>query len=207
MVFSHRILFPSVLLPALVFVSCDTVPEAESDGIVHVSSVERNIPASHTIDLTETLQLEYRILPENADNKNFTWVNSNPSVVSIDESGLVTPLKPGESIVGIKTEDLGVRGISILTVDEGVVHVRSIEMNLPRNYSIPISETYQIKVTVLPYRADNRNYRWEIEDPTVLTIDENDILRPLAVGMTQVKASASVSPPFWLCRTRLQPSV
>lgn len=183
-----KLLLVSTLVPTVFLVSCDKAAEIKTDGVIHVSSVELNIPPSHTIGITETLQLEYRILPENAQNQNFTWVNSNPSVVSIDENGLVTPLKPGESIVGIRTEDRGVRGISILTVDEGVVHVRSIEMNLPRNYSLPLSKTYQIKVTVLPYRADNRKYYWEIDDPEVLTIDQNDILRPLSVGMTQVKA-------------------
>lgn len=71
---------------------------------VHVTSVELEY---ETFRLTEgmTESLGYAISPADALDQTVTWTSSDPEVLTVDETGLVTALKPGTSEVTIKTND------------------------------------------------------------------------------------------------------
>ncbi|MFA5675619.1 MAG: Ig-like domain-containing protein [Christensenellales bacterium] len=42
------------------------------------------------LNVEETFQLEAEILPENAEDKSFSWISSDPDIAEINETGLVT---------------------------------------------------------------------------------------------------------------------
>lgn len=180
------------LAPALVLmlgVSCEQAEQSEGDGIVHVSSVQIGLDPQITIGLDETLVLSVKIFPENAEDQTYTLVNSNPAVVSLNDSTLVlTPLKPGSSIVGAVSTDGNIRAVSIVNVDEGFVHVSDIEINIPDQFNIIVKESYPIEVTVSPRKADNPKYSWEISDPGIVSIDEDDVLHALEIGTATICA-------------------
>lgn len=56
-----------------------------------------------TIYIDDTFQLIANIIPANAANKNVTWSSSDPTIVSVDEFGLVTGLKEGNAKVKVNT--------------------------------------------------------------------------------------------------------
>lgn len=58
-----------------------------------------------TINVQETLQLLYKVLPENATEKSVTFQSSQPDILSVDSTGLVTGLKAGTSTVTITAKD------------------------------------------------------------------------------------------------------
>ena len=170
--------------------SCEQSTQDKDDGSIHVQKVEIGLKSHVTIGLTETLQLKVGIYPENAEDKTYTLINTCPDIVDIDpETLLLSPLKTGSSIVGAVSTDNHVRAVSIVTVDEGFVHVSDIELgNLPDQYDIEVGTSLPIEVVITPNRADNPSYHWEIEDPTVVSIDEDDILHALNVGETEICA-------------------
>ena len=57
------------------------------------------------MEIGGTEQLEAQITPSNASNQKVTWESSDPEVVSVDESGLVTALAEGSAQVTVTTED------------------------------------------------------------------------------------------------------
>ncbi len=54
--------------------------------------------------------------PENASNKNLTWSISDKTVATIDELGVVTPLKAGEAVITVVTGDRVKRATCDVTV-------------------------------------------------------------------------------------------
>jgi hypothetical protein len=64
---------------------------ATGSGVVHVTSVSLNIMAyAFMNDGNYELQLEAKVLPENATNKNVTWKSSNERRITVDQTGKVT---------------------------------------------------------------------------------------------------------------------
>jgi hypothetical protein len=53
----------------------------------------------------ETFQLEYRIIPEDAENRNVTFVSSDLSVAVVDKTGLVYFIKSGKATITVITEE------------------------------------------------------------------------------------------------------
>lgn len=79
------------------------------DVFVEAISVEGICLSAKTIMLMEDdqEQLSYEITPNNADDKSVTWTIDDPSIANIDENGIITAIKRGETIITIKTNDGG----------------------------------------------------------------------------------------------------
>lgn len=71
---------------------------------LNVTSVSLNITELQMAKGT-TRQLIATVLPENATNKNISWLSSNPSVARVNEEGVVTAVSQGEATIVVTTED------------------------------------------------------------------------------------------------------
>lgn len=76
------------------------------DGLSKVSGIELN-QTDATVAIGDELQLIASILPATATNKNVTWESSNPTVATVSDAGVVTPLETGSTIITVTTEDGG----------------------------------------------------------------------------------------------------
>lgn len=59
------------------------------------------------IRVKNTDQLIATIIPADATTKDVTWTSSNSAVATVSSTGLVTALKPGTTIITVKTNDGG----------------------------------------------------------------------------------------------------
>ena len=57
------------------------------------------------LPLRGTMQLSATVLPENATNRSVSWVSSDETIATVDESGLVTALGKGTAAIYCKTVD------------------------------------------------------------------------------------------------------
>ena len=109
-----------------------------------VSSIELN-SSEENIRLYEndTIQLSANVLPEDAFIKDVKWTSTNTSVLTVDENGKVTALKPGYANVRASSIDgsfvnSGYCGIRVygktetpeVTIDDFTVGENKIETNL-----------------------------------------------------------------------------
>ncbi|MCL0096745.1 Ig-like domain-containing protein, partial [Thermodesulfovibrionales bacterium] len=69
----------------------------------------------------EPVQLTAIVEPENATNPVVTWSSDNPTVATVNENGLVTPVAIGTATISVTTVDGGYTGASTVTVIERVV--------------------------------------------------------------------------------------
>lgn len=66
------------------------------------------ILSKNDLELTvggENEQLSASISPANANNPNVIWSSSDPSVATVDENGVITPVGPGSAIITVTTVD------------------------------------------------------------------------------------------------------
>ena len=196
-----------VLLPS----SCDALEQDEYEGFVHVSSVSLNIDGRHVLDLSKTLQLEFTILPEDAEDKSFTWINTDPTVVSLDENGLVTPLKEGVSIVGIRTVDKGIRGVAIISVE--IAKATSVEITEPAYaFSDLLDPPHRLQAVVQPDDGQPRGLRWSSSDISCCLVDQEGLVTVTGGGSsvitvetldgTDLKATCTVTVPGTMVKDR-----
>lgn len=71
---------------------------------IPVTSLSLN---TNTIEMYEkkTQKLSYSILPSNASYQNVTFTSSNPNVATVDSSGNVTGINPGNCVITCTSED------------------------------------------------------------------------------------------------------
>lgn len=74
------------------------------DKIIPVSSVSLN-KSECEITVGESVALSAIIKPSNATNKYVTWVSSNETIVTVDDTGVITALAIGEAVITVKTDD------------------------------------------------------------------------------------------------------
>ena len=107
---------------------CETNPEAntaleQGETVELVISLGASVagvqiePTSTEIETGSTMQLSVIIEPANAENKTVTWTSSDPSIVTVDESGKITAgSSEGRAKITVTTEDGGHTAVCKVTV-------------------------------------------------------------------------------------------
>lgn len=116
--------------------------------------------------------------PDNAVNKTIIWSTSNPRIATVDESGMVTAIEPGECIITATSQDTGVFATCSLTVTEPVT---GISLNYT-DIAIYAGDKFALIPTVSPIDADNKAVTYLSSDTDIATVDENGIVTGLKGG-------------------------
>ena len=90
---------------------------AMSHGYFELHKLVIELPASalKQIDISETFQIPYHTLPANAA-ADITWMSHDPEILTVDNTGLVTPLKAGYGYITILADGNYAAGLSIEVV-------------------------------------------------------------------------------------------
>jgi hypothetical protein len=90
-------------------------PKPEEPDIIHVTDMYVAYDDLTLIEGEEYL-LRHTILPDSAENKQMAWSVQNPSVISVDSTGLISALNTGYSRVYAASVDAGIRVYSTVLV-------------------------------------------------------------------------------------------
>ena len=146
---------------------------------VSLDKEKAEMPESGTLQLTAT------VLPEDASNKNVKWISTNPSVATVDPTGLVTAIAKGNATIRVETEDGKRTDKCEVTVS---VPVESVSVN-PTTAELIVDRTLTLEAKVLPKEA-NQGVVWSSTDDKVATVNENGIVTARAKGTAIITATA-----------------
>jgi len=124
------------------------------------------------LDQGTTAQLKATVLPENATNKNVTWSSSDESIATVDQNGNVIAKNPGTATITVTTEDGSKTDTCEVIVTENTIHVTSVTLDKDKLELVQGKNT-QLKATVLPENATNKNVTWSSSDESITTVDQN----------------------------------
>jgi len=116
-------------------------------------------PADTSIAGGESLQLIAKFAPENATNKIVNYKSSNPTVATVDYSGLVKTLSKGQATISITTQDGNFSATSIINVTNTPLTVYRIKNRWLGTYLYDGGDRVKYSNT-----ASDKTYQWKLVD-------------------------------------------
>lgn len=138
-----------------------------------------------TINKGEIIELNTKVIPENATNKSITFSSSNPKVLTVSSSGKVTGISSGKATITAKANN-GVTSEIEITVYSSVTDIL-LSTNTVR---VQKDGNFKINAEVLPEDADNKNIEYKSENELIAKVNNTGIITGISEGTTRVIVSA-----------------
>ena len=161
-------------------------PKETKPQTIEVKSVEI-LNNNETLTVGNKLKINYRVLPENASNKNVTWSSSNEKVVTI-KNNEITAKSVGTATITVKTNNGKTDKINI-NVISNEISVNSISLNL-NNKTINVGETFTLTPSIQPSNATNVSITWTSNNTNVATIS-NGVVKGIKAGNAIITAKTN----------------
>ena len=143
------------------------------------------LPETESVSIGDTITLTPSIIPEYATNKKVTWSSSNESVATVDQNGVVSGKRTGTAVISCTTADGGHVAECVVTV---VVSAQSVVLN-KNTMTIEAGYNYQLKATVYPENATNKNVTWSSSNEKVARVNANGFVSAVAGGTCVITAT------------------
>ena len=165
----------------------NNVPK-QDDIIITFTTTDTDI----TLNKGETKEINYSL----SGNYNINWFSSNSSVATVS-NGVVTAIGKGIcNITGTVSAEGKIRTISVkVTVNEEEKEQEPEKPTVPQieklvistnKINIVVEETKKIEYRIEPTNGEIRSIKWDSEDPSIATIDENGTVKGIKEGSTVV---------------------
>ncbi len=128
----------------------------------------------------QTARLSYVMQPANASTADVTWTSSNPSVASVDGTGLVSARSVGTTVIVVRTVDGGYTSFCTITVQRIATGIKLDKNTL----ELKVGESYEFKPALIPADSTNTTITWESTDTKIATVDSK--------GKVTAKSNGSV---------------
>jgi prepilin-type N-terminal cleavage/methylation domain-containing protein len=150
-------------------------------GVVNVPVTSITVTSSSsTINVKgQTLQMGVTVLPSNATNKSVSWTIDNTTLATIDQNGLLTPLKNGTvTVTATALDGSGVLGTKAIVITNQDIKITSITLASSTG-STSLKKggrTLTVIPTITPSNATNQTITWSVNNTTYATINSSGIL-------------------------------
>ena len=165
------------------------------DDNVAVSYVTLDKTSDTIYGIGTTSQLTALVIPEDASNRNVTWSSSDDSVVTVDNTGLVTVVSEnGTAQITVTTVDGGYTSTCEIVTRPAIVPVERIDLNFNDYEFTSFDYTEALVATVVPADATFPDYTWSSSNEAVATVDANGVVTPIAQGTCVITATSTSDP-------------
>lgn len=137
---------------------------------------------------TNTVKLNYTVLPENASERKIIWKSDNEDVVVVDDDGNVTAVANGSASVIALSEDGKCYDACIVNVNI-YVPVQSVILNYSE-FVIEKESYIQLQAICIPENASNQYIYWSSSNTSVAVV-ANGWVMPLSDGYAIITATAA----------------
>lgn len=162
------------------------IVQSADSGVIDVCNVSVYQPVTSVTMNTNTMTVRKGTVfwlnatagPEGAVNKTIVWSSSDTSIATVDQTGMVTAVEPGECTIVATSQDSGVTAKCTVIVTEPV---SGIHLNASST-TMYTGEKFVIIPTVEPADADNKAVTYLSSDPSIATVDNNGIVTGVKGG-------------------------
>ena len=135
----------------------------------------------------EEVSLIASVMPEDATNQTVSWSSSDESIVSVDQNGVITAIKPGEAVITASTAN----GEFTATCDVEVLKaITGFELDQSSLLLIE-GKTAKLTAAVEPEDAYNTTVTWTSSDESIVTVDEEGNITAVKAGEAVITASTA----------------
>lgn len=150
-----------------------------------------SLPATQmTVKLNrEVVRMVASYAPATATNNRLEWDSSDPSVATVNESGLVTLLKAGTTIITVKPQyntSPPIMAQCILTVLQSSVGIKMDKSSI----TLGAGETYGLNYMLTPANA-TANVTWKSMDSSIATVNAKGLVVAKKAGTTYIVVTSA----------------
>lgn len=145
------------------------------------------------LEIGKVMVLEARIRPANAADKNVEWSSSKADIASIDENGVVSALKEGQSIITVKTVDGGYTASCLVTVtDKPEDNEGTGGFRLNKSFlSLKVSNSHRLVPIFISADIKSAKITWKSDNKDIAAVSPSGWVMGLKEGYTVITATAS----------------
>jgi len=158
-----------------------------SSSLVSVTGVSVS-PATVSIINGETSQLTASVSPSEAFHKTISWSSGNPSVATVDSTGLVKGISAGFTTITATSIDGSKTATSNVTVRNTNIPVTEVDIS-PDTSTVIIGAAIQFTATVAPSNATNKKVFWISGNTEVATVDSTGLVKGISAGLADIKVT------------------
>ena len=153
------------VISSLFFVLC-------AQAQVAVTGVNLN-STNETLGKGEKFQLIPTIVPNNATTQSVEWTTTNPNVVTVSTTGLITALNTGTAKIIVETRDGGFKDTCDVTVI--IIPVTGVSLD-KKTLRLKCGTCYQLKATVAPLNATDKTVSFTSKNDYIADVKPNGLI-------------------------------
>jgi hypothetical protein len=182
--------FLMIILVAFGCVNTDFITDPSSEpeeGTLVIQSSGNSVLVNGTMQVTA---VAYDATGTEVPGVQFNWSSSSASILSIDQSGIVTGNALGQAWVIVKADGYKKDSI-IVTVVQDVNQLANIVVTPNFGGTINIGETIQFSAQGFNNMGDpinNLNFTWQSSNPNIVSINGSGLAMALASGDANITA-------------------
>lgn len=185
----RKILMPLSLLTLMaifsLLLSCSKDSSMPGSEDVAIDLIEDEI----TLEIGKEHRLVATFEPSDTPNKAHVWASDDPSIATVDETGMVKGLSVGKTVITVRALANNTTARCVVNVLNKVIPVSSITINSTKE-TLTIGSTLQLTAAVLPSNATDRKLKWSSNNSAVVSIDNNGLVKAIESGNARITASA-----------------
>lgn len=160
-----------------------------SEPFIPVSGVSLD-RGSFTMVEGDQWYLEYRVMPQDASDKEVSWEVDDPQVLSVGQGGKVQALSPGEAAVTIRAGGGKFSSTCSFRVEKRIVQVRGVELERT-SLTLQEGDRVTLEARVLPPEAEEKTLFWMSDNPQVARVDKEGQVTAISPGLAVVTATTA----------------
>ena len=142
---------------------------------------ERGVSIVRPENLSESRKK--KILKE-FESYSCVWVSSDESILSVSETGVIKAAGAGDAVVYFSCGDRDKKVFSASV--SYTVHITVDSISAAKSLSLTVGSTSQLKVSVLPEDASDKNIEFSSADKKIAVVDKDGKVKAVGAGSTKI---------------------
>lgn len=146
-----------------------------------------SVPTSVRVKVGNTLKLNVNFTPENTTEKGLTWSTANSRIATVS-NGTIKGVKKGYTVITVKTSNNLTKTIFVEVYEYN--DVTGITLS-PTKKTITKGSTYQLKASVKPSNASNKQLKWKSSNSSIVSVTSTGKIKGLRGGVAVITCTTA----------------
>ena len=179
--------------------------------VVGCGKTEDSLETIPTIELNKnelilakgkTERLVATFTPIDTPNKGHIWSSSAPDVASIDDTGLVTAIDPGESTITVTALNGKKTATCKVTIVDKIVNVTGISLDKTET-TLAVGDGIKLEATIKPDTATDKSITWSSSDKQIASVDGLGNITAITKGSATITATTNDGEKTASCKVKV----
>ncbi len=167
--------------PAAYSVYAECILTVETVPLSNISVKESNL----TMTVGSTYTVVPTLSPANATNNTLTWQTGNAGIARVDNNGVITAVKPGQTTITVSGGEA--KPVSIIVNVMNKLNTIKFEET---EVTIEEGEKHELKVIYSPEADVNTKITFTSTNTSVVTVDAKGVITGVSEGLAMIIATA-----------------